>query len=544
MTVAVTQSNASEGQKEGFGDVILYAERITKLFPGVLALDQVNFKAYRGKVNVLVGENGAGKSTLMKILAGVEHPTSGRLLLEGEEVTFKSAREAARAGIGIIYQELNLFPNLNIAENIFMARELKKNGVICHSAQEEATRKILARLEQPIAARTLVSDLRMGQQQIVEIAKSLSQNVRILIMDEPTSALTSGETDALFRIIADLKGAGVTIIYISHKLEELLRIGDYVTVLRDGRLAAEAPVSAIDVPWIIQKMVGRKVRTAERKQHTPALAGDQILLTVEHLTLPRVSGGYTLEDVSFCVRRGEIVGIYGLMGAGRTELFECMIGLHPEATGLITLAGQVITDQSIGERIEMGLMLVPEDRQRLGLVQTLSIARNITLASLGRQLRAFLLSERKESRNVNREIRKLAIKTSAPSNPVTSLSGGNQQKVVVAKSLLTEPIMLLLDEPTRGIDVGAKAEIFEIMSRLANDGLGILFVSSELPEVLAVPDRIIVLSKGKITGEFAHEAATEQLLVAASAAGHKVDNSADEGQRAEARQRGPPRQSP
>ena len=512
---------ASEAHREDFGQVILYAEQITKLFPGVIALDRVDFKAYRGKVNVLVGENGAGKSTLMKILAGVEQPTSGRLLLEGEEVTFQFTRDAARAGIGIIYQELNLFPNLSIAENIFVARELKKNGVICHRAQEDATEKILARLEQPMAPRALVSDLRMGQQQIVEIAKSLSENVRVLIMDEPTSALTSAETDALFRIIADLKAAGVTIIYISHKLEELLRIGDYVTVLRDGQLAAEAPASAVDVQWIIEKMVGRKVRTAERARNRTVTAGDQAKtrLTVEHLTLPRRSGGYTLEDVSFSVGSAEIVGIYGLMGAGRTELFECLIGLHREAKGSITLAGEPITDQSIAERIEMGLMLVPEDRQRLGLVQTLSIARNITLASLGLYLRSGVLSERKETSSATRKIKELAIKASAPSNLVTSLSGGNQQKVVLAKSLLTQPKVLLLDEPTRGIDVGAKAEIFDIMSRLADAGLGILFVSSELPEVLAVPERIIVLSKGRITGEFTHEEATEELLVAASAAG-------------------------
>jgi erythritol transport system ATP-binding protein len=526
MSAPVTQSEASAGQQED--QVILQAEQITKLFPGVLALDRVMFKAYRGKVNVLVGENGAGKSTLTKILAGVEHPTSGRLLLEGKEVTFKSARDAARAGIGIIYQELNLFPNLNVAENIFMARELKKNGVICHRAQEEATAKILTRLEQPMSPRTLVSNLRMGQQQIVEIAKSLSQNVRILIMDEPTSALTSGETEALFRIIADLKAAGVTIIYISHKLEELLRIGDYVTVLRDGKLAAEAPASAVDVPWIIQKMVGRTVRTAERKPNTMAAKGDEILLTVEHLTLPRSSGGYTLEDVSFSLHRGEIVGIYGLLGAGRTELFECLMGLHPEATGLVTLAGEPIRDRSVGGRIEMGLMLVPEDRQRLGLVQTLSIARNITLASLARHLRAFVLSERKEISNASQKIKELAIKVSAPSNPVTSLSGGNQQKVVVAKGLLTQPKVLLLDEPTRGIDVAAKAEIFEIMGRLANEKLGILFVSSELPEVLAVADKILVLSKGKITGEFTHVEATEELLITASAAGHKVHGPTDE----------------
>ena len=504
------------------GDIVLAAEEISKVFPGTLALDGVNFNVYRGKVNVLVGENGAGKSTLMKILAGVEAPTSGRLQMDGHEVVFKNPRDAARAGVGIIYQELNLFPNLNIAENIFAGRELTKLEVVDHRAQEEMAKKVLGRLEQPLNPRTMVGDLRMGQQQIVEIAKALAQNVRVLIMDEPTSALTAAETEALFQIIADLKAHDVAIVYISHKLEELLRIGDYVTVLRDGKLAAEAQAADIDITWIIEKMVGRTVRAPSRS-HDAAKHNGEELLVVQDLTLPRQGEGFTLENVSFTLHAGEILAIYGLMGAGRTELFECLMGLHPEASGTINLAGKPLRREAISDRIANGITLVPEDRQRLGLIQPLSVAQNITLASLKNHLQSFWISASQEDASVSKMIRGLAIKVRSPQQPITSLSGGNQQKVVLAKSLLTQPRVLLLDEPTRGIDVGAKAEIFQIINRLANEGLGILFVSSELTEVLAVPDRILVLSRGRVTGDFAHTEATEERLVLASGAQRRAD---------------------
>jgi erythritol transport system ATP-binding protein len=511
-------------------DIVLLARQVTKIFPGILALDQVDFQVYRGKVNVLIGENGAGKSTLMKILAGVEQPTAGELVLDGHRVSFKNTREAARLGIGIIYQELNLFPNLTIAENIFAAREVTKNGVVQHREQEELARKVLARLEQPLDPRTPVSDLRMGQQQIVEIAKALSQDVRILIMDEPTSALTGAETEALFRIIRELTAHGVAIIYISHKLEELLRIGDYVTVLRDGKLAAHAPAQNIDLTWIIEKMVGRTVRAPSRHNRFHESATSVPILRVDNLTLPRVGSGFTLENVSFTLNKGEILAIYGLMGAGRTELFECLVGLRPEATGSVLLDGAPLENSTtIAERIERGITLVPEDRQRLGLVQQLTVSQNLTLASLRRYLDWFWLSDRRENESVSAVIRELAIKTRSASQPVTALSGGNQQKVVVAKSLLTKPQVLLLDEPTRGIDVGAKAEIFQIINRLAEQGLAILFVSSELPEVLAVPDRILVLSKGKVTGEFTHDDVTEEKLVRAASALQQTDHPVDGG---------------
>jgi erythritol transport system ATP-binding protein len=464
--------------------IVLSARQITKVFPGILALNRVDFQVYRGKVNVLIGENGAGKSTLTKILAGVEQATAGELVLDGYRVSFKNTREAARLGIGIIYQELNLFPNLTIAENIFAAREVTRNGIVQHREQEELARKVLARLEQPLDPRTLVSDLRMGQQQIVEIAKALSQDVRILIMDEPTSALTGAETEALFRIIRELTSQGVAIIYISHKLEELLRIGDYVTVLRDGKSAAHAPAQDVNLTWIIEKMVGRTVRAPSRHNRFHESAGSKPILTVENLTLPRVGSGFTLENVNFTLNKGEILAIYGLMGAGRTELFECLMGLHPEATGSVHLNGTPLGNSTVAERIEHGITLVPEDRQRLGLVQQLTVGQNLTLASLGRYLDWFWLSDRRENESVSAIIRELAIKTRSAGQPATALSGGNQQKVVVAKSLLTKPQVLLLDEPTRGIDVGAKAEIFQIINRLAEQGLAILFVSSELPEVL------------------------------------------------------------
>jgi erythritol transport system ATP-binding protein len=517
------------GAPTNSGEAVLVAEKVSKRFPGTVALDGVDFTVYAGAVNVLIGENGAGKSTLMKILAGVDRPTSGRLLLNGVPVEFKSTREAAQAGIGIIFQELNLYPNLSISENIFVARELTRNGVVQHRLQEQITAELLERLEQPLKPGMLVRDLRMGQQQIVEIAKALSQNVRILIMDEPTSALTAAETEALFRIIADLKANGVAIIYISHKLEELLRIGDYVTVLRDGKLAASAPARNVTVPWMIEKMVGRNVNAPGHRIWTKT-NGHQPVLEVKNLSLPRVGGGFTLENVSLTLRRGEILAIFGLMGAGRTELFECLMGMHPEASGEVLLNGRRLQKETVRERIDLGVMLVPEDRQRLGLVQKLSVAQNITLANLNRLVTWFWLSDRRETAEITAMIRSLAIKTSSPKQSITALSGGNQQKVVIAKSLLTEPRVLMLDEPTRGIDVGAKAEIFEIMNQLAEKGLAVLFVSSELPEMFTIPDRVIVLSKGKITGEFLHDELTEEALVLAAGARQQTEHPVPAGQ--------------
>ena len=499
-------------------EVILRAEQITKIYDATVALNNVDFNVYKGKVNVLVGENGAGKSTLMKILAGAEQPTSGQIWLEGQPVAFKTPREAASHHIGIIYQELSLFPNLSVAENIFANYERTRYGIVIDSkTQFTQTQKLMERLAQPIDPRTLVGDLRLGQQQIVEVARTLAQDVRILIMDEPTSALTNAEVDILFTIIKELKGQGVSIVYISHKMDEIQRIGDYITVLRDSHFIAEAPIESIDTDWIVERMIGRDLsETYTHSEHTQR----EELLRIEQVTLPRPGAGFILEGVSFSLQRGEILGLYGLMGAGRTELLECLMALHPEASGTIWLEGKRITARTVTERIQQGLAFIPEDRQREGLVQPLSVANNIVLASLPKYLQGFYLSARKEKAAVIQLIDKLAIKVASPQAPITSLSGGNQQKVVVARNLLTAPKVLLMDEPTRGIDIGAKADMFKLMSQLATEGLGIIFVSSELREILTVADRILVLAKGRITGEFAHNKATEQTLVAASATGY------------------------
>ena len=497
--------------------VPMRAEHVTKVYPGTTALDDVSFDVRAASVNVLVGENGAGKSTLMKILAGVEQPTEGRILMAGEEVVLPTVSDAAVHGVGIIFQELNLCPNLSVLDNLFLAQELVRGPVIDRSAQRERALELLERLGQDIDPSALVSDLRVGQQQIVEIAKALTRDVKVLIMDEPTSALSQAEVEGLFRIIDDLRREGVSIVYISHKLDELLTIGDHITVLRDGRIVAHAEAADVDVAWIIEQMVGRSQESLfARREHELG----EPLLSVEDVTLPRLGGGYLLDHISFEVRAGEILGLYGLMGAGRTELMEVIAGVRPDAKGEVRLESERLNDSDVAERIMAGVILVPEDRKTDGLVSTLSVAQNMVLASLRKYLRGFYLSSAKERAAVDGMVKDLAIKVATPSQLITSLSGGNQQKVVVAKALLASPRVLMLDEPTRGIDVGAKSEIFQIMARLAQEGYGIIFVSSELKEVMAMSDRILVLSKGAITAEFGWGEATEDQLVAASAVGY------------------------
>jgi erythritol transport system ATP-binding protein len=501
-------------------DVILRAENITKIFPGTVALDRVNFNVHRAKVNVLVGENGAGKSTLMKIIAGVEQSTHGRLLLDGAEIRIRSPLDAKAQGIGIIFQELNLCPNLSVTDNIFVAREVMQHGMINRKTQKQIASDLIRRLEQKIDLDAKVSDLRIGTQQIVEIAKALAQDVRILIMDEPTSALSADEVAVLFRVIHELKAHGVSIIYISHKLEEIMQIGDYITILRDGKLITEELVKNTNLSWTIEKMVGRNPTSLfSRKEHRPG----GVILKVENMTLPRIGSGFVVDHVSFELHKGEILGFYGLMGAGRSDLLDCLAGGQPESTGRIWLNGMEIKASNFKERIQSGFVLVPEDRQRDGLVPTLSVANNMLLASLTQYLNRFhFLSRGKERAAVGTMIRDLSIHVGSPQQSITSLSGGNQQKVIVAKGLLTTPKILMMDEPTRGIDVGAKSEIFELMSKLVVEGYGILFVSSELKEILAMSDRVIVMSKGAITGEFSREEATEEKLVMASAIGHGI----------------------
>jgi erythritol transport system ATP-binding protein len=499
--------------------VILHTESITKVFPGTVALDQVNYNIYQGKINVLVGENGAGKSTLMKILVGDEQSTKGKVILEGEEIHVRSPQDAMRYGIGIIHQELDLCPNMSIAENIFLARETIRHGIIDKRTQQQRTSELIQRLEYQIDPNTLVSDLRIGEQQIVTIAKALAQDTRILVMDEPTSALSTTEVEVLFRVIYELKSHGITIVYISHKLDEVLQIGDRITVLRDGRMVAEEVVKNVDLHWVIEKMIGRELeKLFTRKRHKIG----KVLFRVEDITLPGVGGDYVINHASFELHKGEVLGIYGMKGAGRSEMLECLVGANPRAAGKIWLGGQDIGGSTTLKRIQAGLVLVPEDRKRDGLVLTLSVAHNMILASLQKYLNRFrlFLVRKKEKKAVNTLIKELSIRVVDPRNLIVSLSGGNQQKVVIAKGLLTSPKVLMLDEPTRGIDVGAKHEVFEIMRSLAAQGYGILFVSSELKEILAMSDRILVMSKGAITGEFTREEATEAKLINASVVGN------------------------
>jgi erythritol transport system ATP-binding protein len=449
----------------------------------------------------------------MKILSGAETPTSGRILLDGSPVEFKSPRDAMALGIGIIHQELSLFPNLSIAENMFAGREPRK-GLLLDSGQErdEAT-KALSRLGLSLSPNTLVGELPIGQQQLVEIGRVLSQDVRILIMDEPTSALSNHEVDVLFGVMGDLLEEQVTIIYISHKLDEFRRIGDFVTVLRDGSFVAEAPMTETDTGWIVQQMVGRSQEALFARERSEA---GEPLLDVVHLSS---AGPVTpvVDDVSLTVHRGEIVGIYGLMGAGRTELLECLMGSRPVTHGEVRVRGELCSSATVPDRLSSGLALVPEDRQRDGLIPSMTVKDNVLLANLGALVRRLLLPRKLERTTAQTQVDRLRVKGPGIDSPITSLSGGNQQKVILGRALLTDPTVLLLDEPTRGIDVGAKAEIAHIMGQLAARGLGVLFISSELVEVLSLADRVLVMARGRITAEFDTSVATEQDLVAASA---------------------------
>lgn len=496
-------------------EIVLEARQITKVYPGTTALDKADFKVRMGKVNVLVGENGAGKSTMMKIVAGVETKTSGAIYVNGKEVNYATPNEAILHGVGMIYQELNLFPNLSIAENMFMTREIKKTRFnIDHKKQEELAVRYLEKLKLDVPPDTLVINLRVGQQQLVEIAKVLSQNAQIIIMDEPTSALTEAEVATFFGVINELRKTNITIIYISHRLEEIMHIGDYVTILRDGKFIAEKPVNDIDIPWIIDKMTGgHKIENVYARRQM----GNEIL-KVKNLSLPKKNGpGFAVNDVSFSLKAGEILGIYGLLGAGRTELLECLVGEQKNYTGIIELEGKPVKSKDVSGRIKEGFVLIPEDRKTLGIFGNMIILENMAMSSLSRFFKQFALRESLEKEAVNTVAKDLNVKAASIMDSINSLSGGNQQKIIIGRSLLTNPKVLLMDDPTRGIDVSAKYDVYEICKRLAENGIGVIFVSSEMQEMLSIPDRVLVLSQGRLRGEFVHEEISEEKLIAASA---------------------------
>lgn len=511
-TVAAGTAPEAGGKEE---DAVLAAVGIAKSFDGIHALRDVTFTAYTRMVNVLVGENGAGKSTLMRILSGAERPDSGAVRYAGKEVAFRSSWEAIHAGIGVIHQEMSLLPNLSIAENIFAGRELRRGGIFTDlAAERRRAADLLHRLGQDLDPDTLVETLPVGQQQLVEIAKALAGDPRVLIMDEPTSALSAAEVDVLFQVVRDLKASGMTIIYISHRLEELRRIGDFVTVLRNGRVVARRPMSAATTGWIAEQMTGHELGELPVRDGGSA-RGEVLRVTGVSAVPPR---GTAVHDVSLSVRSGEIVGIYGLLGAGRTELLECLAGSRALSGGEIVIGGQPCTRLDVAGRLRHGLVLVPEDRQRDGLVPTLSVADNILLACLRQVARPVLISNRLAGQSARKQVDSLQIKVPGMQAIVTALSGGNQQKVLIARALLTSPKVLLLDEPSRGVDVGAKGEIFRIMRELSDQGMGVLFTSSDLGEVLSVPDRVLVMADGRITGEFRRAEATEGGLARAASA--------------------------
>jgi ribose transport system ATP-binding protein len=496
-------------------DILLTARGICKSFPGVRALDDVHIDVRRGRLNALLGENGAGKSTLMRILSGVFPPDAGEILLNGQRINFKNPYQAQRAGISTIYQELNLVPDLTVAENIFLGREPRNRlGLIDYRKMHEHSRMLLANLALDVDPRTRVSRLRVGAQQIVEIAKAVSVDAQIIVMDEPTSAISEQEVESLFRLIRQLKQRGVGIIYITHKLDELEPIADDVTIFRDGRFIAEKPYQDVTHDEIVHLMVGREVAKLDR---SPSEPGTEVL-RVRGVSLPHRerAGDYAVRDISFAVHRGEIVGLFGMLGAGRTEFLQAIFGLHSQASGEIFVAGEAVTISSPADAIRAGIALAPEDRKSEGLVLPMSVAENVSLTCLQRIARFGVLRPKLERTLVETFIDRLRVKTSSFNQCVRNLSGGNQQKVVVSKWLAAGPKVLLLDEPTRGIDVSAKREIYTLISELAHSGLGIVIASSELPELLAVADRILVIADGRVTAEFARNEATEERLLQAA----------------------------
>lgn len=496
---------------------MLVVENITKKFPGVVALDNVCLEIEAGKVTAIIGENGAGKSTLMKILSGVYHDFDGLIVFKNQQVRFSNPKEAQEKGIAIIHQELNLIPHLTVTENIFLGREIiNKWGMLDKKAMRLKTKSLLEKLKLNIDPNTLISELKVGQQQVVEIAKALLVESDVIIMDEPTSAISEAEVEVLFGIINDLKQEGKAIVYISHKLDELFEIADSYIVLRDGKMIESGEMKGMTHDAIIQKMVGREITIMRKKEVCDA---KDELLKVENLCMkhPLKINEEFLHTISFTVNRGEIVGIFGLMGAGRTELLEAIFGMHPKRT-----SGEVFVDQkriklkTPAEAIKAGLALVPEDRKKDGLVLGSNVKTNISLTTLNEIEGAGLLNNKKEVALAKKYIDGLQIKTPSEKQLVGNLSGGNQQKIVLAKWLATKPKVLMLDEPTRGIDINAKNEIYKLILKLADEGLGIIVVSSELPEILAISDRVLVMSEGSLTAEYSITEATENKILNAA----------------------------
>ena len=488
-------------------NLILNVRNLTKRFPGVVALNNVQLKLHEGEFLSLIGENGAGKSTLMKILAGVQLQDEGTVEVSGQTVRMDNVKTSQAHGVALIHQELNLSENLSIAANIFLGREPTTAGFLNKRVIHQEASRFLGMVGLDIDPKTLAGDLSIGQQQLVEIAKALSIDARILIMDEPTSSLSAGESERLFEVIADLRQRGVSIIYISHRLAEVKMLSDRVTIFRDGEYVGDLVGDEITHDAMVKHMVGRDI--SQYYSHEPNQTGDAILEVANLRTQANPD-----HELSFKIMQGEIVGISGLVGAGRTEMLDALFGVAPAISGTIKVQGRPVTITSPKDAIALGLALVPEDRKGQGLILPMSVKENTSLASLKTHAisRIFRNSE-KESLDTDLMIKRLRTKTPNADQVVGFLSGGNQQKVVLGKWLATDPTLLLLDEPTRGIDIGAKQEIYQLMEELAAQGMAVLFVSSELEEIIGMSDRTIVMHEGRITGEIFREDLTEESIM-------------------------------
>ncbi|MFT4692320.1 MAG: ribose transport system ATP-binding protein [Limisphaerales bacterium] len=488
------------------GEALLEVKRVCKSFPGVRALHEVSLRLNRGEVLAVIGENGAGKSTLMKILAGVQSQDTGEILVDGKTVRLDSVETALRNGVSLIHQELNLADNLDVGANIFLGREPLRYGLIDRPRIREEAQQYLEMVGLDVSPDTIVGELTIGRQQMVEIAKALSVNSRILIMDEPTSSLSYGETVQLFKVVKDLRSRGISVIYISHRLGEVKELADRITVLRDGENAGDLDRSEINHDAMVKLMVGRDIsQFYVRSRHE---IGD-VMLEVKNLRTPV----HPTHELNFQVRAGEIVGMAGLVGAGRTEMMETIFGVTPAVSGEVNVQGKTLTPKQPRDAIDAGMVLAPEDRKQQGLIIEMSVRENLSLASLRRDQIGGFLNVTKESEISAEMIERMKVKTPSEDQIIKFLSGGNQQKVVLGKWLAMHPRVLLLDEPTRGIDVGAKQQIYNLMEELASRGIAILFVSSEMEEIIGIADRALVMHEGRITGELPRNELTEESIM-------------------------------
>jgi ABC-type sugar transport system ATPase subunit len=499
---------------------ILEMKGITKEFPGVRALDNVTFSVRKGEIHALCGENGAGKSTLMKILSGLYPYGSyeGKIYINGNEVKFRNIKESQKAGIAIIYQELAVVEEMTVAENMFLGHELMRGKYIDWNRLYAEAQKWLQKIGLHIDPETKVGDLTVGKQQLIEIAKALTKHAEIIILDEPTAALTESDVATLKNILQDLRSQGVTCIYISHKLNEVMELADTVTVLRDGQTVSTDPIDQLTEGRIIAKMVGRELDELypyERRE-----VGEEILKVNNYSVIDEKSGKKVIDNASFTLRRGEILGVSGLMGSGRTELFTSIFGAYKgKKQGTVFLDGQEVIIESPADAIKHGIAYVSEDRKKYGLILGMDIIKNSTLVALKKVTNWNMIDHALEVKRAEEITKKMKLKAPSLELKVSQLSGGNQQKVVLSKWLLNNPQVLILDEPTRGIDVGAKYEIYKIINELASQGVGIVLISSELPEVMGMSDRILVMSEGKIVGEFNRNDATQEKIMTCATGG-------------------------